>query len=461
MNDRIERYARGQTRPASSGTSVAPPDQPHAAGATPYPSTGYAWFVVISLQAAYTVAIVDRQMLALLVQPIRATLRITDTEFSLVAGFAFAIFYAIFGLILGKVADHHNRRNMIMGGIAVWTLATVACGFARNFHELFIARVFVGAGEAALNPAAYSMIGDYFPKERRSRPISTYTMGIFTGAGAALVVGAAAIAATSSSTSLVLPLIGEVRTWQAIFMMISLPGLMVILLLTFVKEPMRREVTAVVGNRSDLMRFLRRKGTLIACIILAFALNGLVYYGVSIWSPAIFIRRFGWSAARIGTALGLIQLFAGTAGILVGGWWVGRPKRVASNTIVFTMTRNILLLMIPLSLYAGLANSAALTLTGLVCLVFAGGMVSGQSAVALFHVTPNIFRGRIVASYILTGTLLGLGVGSTLIAAMTDYVFHNDRAVGTSFGIVCAGAAVLGALCLHSASRSTELNLDW
>jgi MFS family permease len=363
-------------------------------------------------------------------------------------------------LLLGKAADHYNRRNMIIGGIIVWTLATAACGLARNFHELFLARIFVGAGEAALTPAAYSLIGDYFPKEHRSRPFSAFTMGVFTGAGAAFVMGAAAIAATSSSTSMALPLIGQVKTWQAIFIMFGLSGLGVALLVCLVKEPVRQEVVGVAGDKSDLMRFLSRKGAVIARIILALSLSALVYYGVAIWSPAVFIRRFGWSPSRIGTALGLIQMIAGTAGILIGGWWVGRSKQ-ASNNMVFTMTRNVLLMMIPLSMSVGLAPSAPVALVGLVCLMFATAMVSGQSAVALFHVTPNIFRGRIIAAYILMGTVIGLGVGSTLIAAITDYVFHNDKAVGASFAIVAAGAALLAALCMHSASRSNELNLEW
>jgi MFS family permease len=425
-----------------------------------YPPTRYAWFVVTCLHMVYAVAILDRQILALLVQPIRSTLAISDTQFSLVAGFAFAIFYATFGLLLGKAADHYNRRNMIIGGIVVWTLATAACGLARNFHELFLARIFVGAGEAALTPAAYSLIGDYFPKEHRSRPFSVFTMGVFTGAGAAFVMGSAAIAATSSSTSMALPLVGEVKTWQAIFIMLGLLGLGVALLVTFVKEPQRQEVIRVAGDRSDLMRFLDRKGTVIARIIIALSLSALVYYAVAIWSPAVFMRRFGWSAARIGTALGLIQMIAGTAGILVGGWWVGRSRH-ASNNMVFTMTRNVLLMMIPFSMCVGLAPSAPLALSGLACLMFATAMVAGQSAVALFHVTPNMFRGRIIAAYILSGTVIGLGMGSTLIAAITDYVFHNDKAVGASFAIVAAGAALFGALCIHSASRSNELNLEW
>ena len=430
-------------------------DHERRAPAGAYPPTRYAWFVVICLHLVYAVAILDRQILALLVQPIRSTLAITDTQFSLVAGFAFAIFYATFGLLLGKAADHYNRRNMIIGGIIVWTLATAACGLARNFHELFLARIFVGAGEAALTPAAYSLIGDYFPKEHRSRPFSAFTMGVFTGGGAAFVMGSAAIAATSSSTSMALPLIGEVKTWQAIFIMFGLLGLGVALLVTLVKEPVRQEVIGVAGDRSDLMRFLSRKGTVIARIIIALSLSALVYYAVAIWSPAVFMRRFGWPPSRIGTALGLIQMIAGTAGILVGGWWVGRSRH-ASNSIVFTMTRNVLLVMIPLSICVGLAPSAPLALLGLACLTFATAMIAGQSAVALFHVTPNMFRGRIIAAYILTGTVMGLGVGATLIAAITDYVFHNDKAVGASFAIVAAGAALLAALCMQSAARSNE-----
>jgi hypothetical protein len=154
-------------------------------------------------------------------------------------------------------------------------------------------------------------------------------------------------------------------------------------------------------------------------------------------------------------------LIFGTAGILLGGWWVSRPKVAGVNTIVFSTTRNALLVIPTFVLVAGLSPYALVSLAAIAVVVFFSAVVTGQSAVALFQVTPNMFRGRVIAAYILTGTLLGLGVGATLIAGITDHVFHNDNAVGASLAVVVTSAAIIGALSIHRAMHSKELNQNW
>ena len=144
----------------------------------------YAWYVVVVLMFAYTVSFIDRQILSLLVQPIRRDLGISDTQFSLLAGFAFALFYATLGIPIARLADRANRRFLIMIGVVVWSVMTAACGFAKSYWHLFLARVGVGAGEAMLSPAAYSMISDYFPPHKLAKAIGVYAMGLYLGAGA-------------------------------------------------------------------------------------------------------------------------------------------------------------------------------------------------------------------------------------------------------------------------------------
>jgi len=430
-------------------------------GANLYPSIRYAWFVAICLQLAYAIALVDRQILALLVQPIKASLRLTDTEFSLLAGLAFVLCYSSLGLVFGQVADRHNRRNTIIYGIIVWSLATITCGLTNTFKQLFIARMLVGVGEAALNPAAYSLIADYFPKASRSRAVAVYSMGSITGSGAGLIASAAVLRATSGADTVHMPILGNLHMWQAVFIAVGLPGLFVAALLTLVREPTRKEMTSTTSNRDDLRRFLKRKAGIIALIIIAFALNGVIYYGVGTWTPALFIRKFHWAAATIGTTLGAIQMVFGTAGILLGGWWASRPKVAGVDTIVFSTTRNALLSIPFFVLVAGLSPNPMLSISAMAVVVFSSAIVTGQSAVALFQVTPNMFRGRVIAAYILTGTFLGLGVGATLIAAITDHVFREETAVGASLAVVVTCAALAGALSIHRAMRSKELNLSW
>ena len=140
---------------------------------TPYPNRKYAWYVVFILFLAYTSSFIDRQIMALLVEPIKRDLGLNDTQFSLLHGFAFAIFYTFMGLPLGRLADRRNRKKIIAIGITIWSLLTAACGLAKTFSHLFLARIGVGVGEAALSPAAYSIISDLFPLKRRSLPVAT------------------------------------------------------------------------------------------------------------------------------------------------------------------------------------------------------------------------------------------------------------------------------------------------
>ena len=176
----------------------------------PWPNPLYAWFVVGVLMLAYMNSFIDRQILSLLVEPIRADLGISDTQVSLLAGLAFSIFYTLMGVPLARLADQSNRRNIILVGIGSWSIMTALCGAAQNFWQLFLARIGVGVGEAALSPAAFSMIADYFPKQRLARAISVYSMGVYFGAGLALMIGGVVIKMVSALPPTVLPVIGEV-----------------------------------------------------------------------------------------------------------------------------------------------------------------------------------------------------------------------------------------------------------
>src|SRR3989338_3649517 len=192
---------------------------------TAYPNPAYAWYVVTVLFIAYTVSYIDRQIMSLLIEPIKQDLQISDTQVSLLQGFAFTIFYTIAGIPLGRLADQKNRRAIISAGILVWCFMTTACGLAKNFGTLFLARIGVGVGEACLSPAAYSIIADYFPKDKRGMPISLYSMGIFFGAGLSFIISGYVIQEVSQAREIILPLIGIVRPWQLSFFIVGLPGL--------------------------------------------------------------------------------------------------------------------------------------------------------------------------------------------------------------------------------------------
>ena len=217
-----------------------------------YPSPARAWYMVILLTILYMFSFLDRTIIVLLIEPIKADLGLSDTQLSLLYGFAFALFYTLLGIPIARMADRRNRRTIIMWGVAIWSVMTAICGIARNFGQLFIARMGVGVGEAALSPAAYSLISDSFPPNERARAMSVYTMGLYLGVGLALVLGGVVIEWVASIGTVVLPIFGEIRAWQATFMAVGLPGLLLAGLMMTVREPLRRELgSSQVGKEVD------------------------------------------------------------------------------------------------------------------------------------------------------------------------------------------------------------------
>jgi MFS family permease len=193
-----------------------------------YGSPTYAWYVVTILLFAYVTSFLDRTILTLLVEPIRESLGISDLQLSLLHGFAFAIFYVSLGVPIARYADSHNRVRLISVGVLVWSLMTAVCGLAKNFTHMFLARVGVGIGEATLSPAAYSIISDYFPVEKRPRAYSIYQTGIYIGMGLAMIIGGYVIAVVPS---IEMPFYGHMEPWQVVFLLVGLPGILIFLLL--------------------------------------------------------------------------------------------------------------------------------------------------------------------------------------------------------------------------------------
>src|SRR5258708_14916503 len=187
-------------------------------------SLRYAWYVVFILMVCYTLSFVDRQILSLLVGPMKRDLAISDTRIGLLQGVAFALFYGLMGLPLGRLADTRNRRNVIIVGVVLWSFLTGACSAARSFWSLFLARMGVGVGEATLSPSAFSLITDYFPKEKLGAALSVYSMGIFIGSGLALIAGGSVVDAVTRMPAVTLPLLGAVAPWRFTFLIACAPG---------------------------------------------------------------------------------------------------------------------------------------------------------------------------------------------------------------------------------------------
>ncbi|MCI0361603.1 MAG: MFS transporter [Planctomycetaceae bacterium] len=436
---------------------------PGAPGESPvYPPAGYAWYVVALLTLAFVCSFIDRQILNLLVGPIQRDLGIGDKQMSLLMGASFAVFYTLFGIPLGRLADTSSRCWLVVLGIAFWSLMTAACGLARNFWQLALARIGVGIGEASLSPAAYSLIADYFPPERRSTALGVYGMGIYIGSGLALVLGGLVIRFASAQESFVLPLVGAVRSWQVVFFVVGLPGLLVALLLLTIREPLRQGVTekSAVPLGEVWAYMCGNRGTF-TCLYLGLALAALNGYAAASWIPEFFIRRHGWTAGDTGLVVGLIVGLAGTAGIVAGGRladWLRLRGQSDANLRVSLLG---VVAWLPFGMLASLVPAGAWAAALLAPAFFFSSMPFGLAPAAIQQLMPNTMRAQASAIYLFVINLIGLGLGPTLVAVLTEDVFGDTNALHLSLLVVGVTAHVSAALLLWRGLKHFRRSLEY
>ena len=414
---------------------------------------------------AYTSSFVDRQILSLLVEPIRRDLQISDTQISLLAGLAFTIFYTLMGVPIARLSDQKNRKIIITAGIATWTLMTALCGAAKNFWHLFFARVGVGVGEATLSPAAFSMLADYFPVNRLARAFSIYSMGVYLGAGLAMIIGGLVVQLVSSAGSISLPVFGEIRPWQMAFITVAVLGAPVILLMFTVREPLRRgqakdNERENASSYPKLIAFFRSNRRTITLHFMAFSLIGIGIVGYLIWTPTFFIRTYGWDASSIGLTYGTILLTAGTAGIYCGGFVADWLQKKGRADAILRAAFYSGVIVIPFAVITPLMPTAELAIGSLTIATFFLSFPQGLPAAALQVITPNALRAQVTAVYFLVGNLIASGIGPTLYALSTDYVFGDPMKLRYSLSIVSAIVLPIGTflafLALKPYSASVE-----
>ena len=416
-------------------------------------SMAYPWLVVAILMVAYVFSFVDRQILNLLVGPIRRDLGISDTQMSLLMGFSFAIFYTILGIPLGRLADSWNRRGLIAAGVVVWSFMTSLCGLASSYWQLFLFRIGVGVGEATLSPAAYSMIADYFPPDRRATAISVYSMGIYLGSGIAFLLGGLVIKFAVAQGGVTLPLIGDVRPWQLVFFVLGGSGIVFSLAFLLVKEPPREGAGADSSVPFGVVvAHLWQNRRTVLCHNLGFAMLAFCSYGTAAWVPSFFIRTFDWQAGQVGIIYGLIVMVFGCLGIVFGGWLTDRWLKQGRTDAALRVG----ILAAGVAIFSGvylLANSGTLAAVLMVPAVFALGMPFGAAPAAIVAIVPNQMRGQTAAVYLFIVNLIGLGVGPTAVALVTDYVFANDLALKWSMLIVGSIANIAAIALLKAGLR--------
>jgi MFS family permease len=407
--------------------------------------TRAAWWALVLLTATYTFSFIDRQIINLLVDPIRTDLSLSDSQVSFLQGLAFVLPYVLLSIPLGRVVDRANRIRVLVIGILVWTISCVTCGLAKNFWQLGMARMGVGAGEASVTPASWSLLADYFPEDKRALPVSIFLMGPYLGAGLSLILGAEVVGWASGLGTIEFPFAGALAPWQLTFMLVALPGLLMVFLLPLLQDPPRTQrLTEAAEPLSwgEIAQHVWPRRGIFGAYLLGAPFIVLVLYALQAWVPSLLIRVHGLEIVEAGRYYGTIALVAGSAGVLSGPvaarWLAGRMDPAVAPLVTSISST---CLLIPVLVSAGLAESLTWTLVFITGASYLVTFPLALFATGLQSASPNEMRGLMAGCFVLSTNLIGLALGPTSVALASDYIFGSPQAVGRSLALV--GGTVL------------------
>jgi len=297
-----------------------------------WPRPGRAWYALVVLTIGLMIATVDRGILTLLVAPIRSHLGISDTQFSVLNGWAFVSVYALLGLPIARLADRGSRRLIIGIGMAFWSVSTAMCGFANSFVQFFAARAGVGAGESAYAPAVYSILQDSFPPEKLPRVFAIMAVGFAYGTsfgvilGATLLVLATHLAASSAAAGSAL--FAGLAPWQVVLILVAIPGVLLALVMATVQEPRRRGLLPGAVSRTLPVRqvfdYFKSDQRTYLPMFAAMGIKAMLSFGSGAWVPEMFRRTHEWAPAKTALWIGGLGLVVAPAGLLAGSWLAER-----------------------------------------------------------------------------------------------------------------------------------------
>ena len=429
-----------------------------------------AWYLVGILMVAHVISFIDRQVITLLIEPIRRDLQISDTEISLLMGFAFAIFYVAMAVPIARLSDSRSRKLIIVIGMTSWSVATAFCGLAKNYTQLFFARVGVGVGEATLTPAAYSMIADSFPEHKLGRALALYSIGIPVGAGLAGVFGGWAVQAISRAGTVNLPFVGMLHPWQLTFIAVAIPGLFLVSLMSLtIREPVRRNIKSQMDGQPvpfrSVLTFMWLNKQLFGSIFLGYAFAGTAFYGFLAWIPEFIRRTHDWDIGAAGMVFGAIYAVFGTAGTLTGGWvcdWMTRKgyadAAIRACTIYFAIAT-------PFMILTPLMPTMIWVIPMMAVMAFTMSLQQAMTPVAIQLITPNEMRAQATSIFFVASVFPGIAFGATSVAVLTDLIFKDDYSIRYSLtvvgGVMMTMATIALGFGIKGYKESLERSAEW
>lgn len=401
--------------------------------------------VLALLLLAYIFNFLDRQILGILAGPIISDLKLTDAEFGAIAGIAFALLYSVLGVPLAMIADRTSRSRVIAGALAVWSAFTALCGTATSFVQLFIYRLGVGIGEAGGVAPSYALIADYFPPERRARALAIFSLGIPLGLAGGTLIGAYLAAWID---------------WRAAFIAMGVAGILLApVMLYFVRDLPRARPAS--GDAASLMRtfpIVASKPTF-WLMALAASCSSLAGYGLALWTPSVLERSFGLTLIERGQFLASIFLVGGTVGVFAGGWLADRLGQ-GDRSWYAKLPTIAWLITAPMFVVGLLAPDLKLAWALLLIPNALNILWLGPVTTAVQHLVPQAMRSTASASFLLINNLIGLGVGPTLIGALSELFKARFGTEALRYAAVSVvGFYLVAALLMFFAIK--RLRTDW
>ena len=432
-----------------------------------YPEKKHSYSAVAILTLAQVFAFIDRQIPSMLVEPIKQDFNLTDSQIALLGGAAFSIFYAIMALPIGYAVDRYTRTKVLGTGIFLWSLMTALAGLANSFGKLFGARIGVAVGEAVMAPISVSLVSDSFPENKQGKPMGIITAGVYIGIGITLLGGGFLIDYLTSIGGITLPLIGYLKPWQATFMIVGIPGLVLAIAAFYLKEPRRIEEQAdnnnLVDKKNVFLHLKEHRKTLIP-MFGGLIFMALIFYSFSFWAPTMMIRTFDISLTEVGFILGMITIISSITGTIIAGSAVDylrnrnysdAPVRAAMIAVILALPPIILLSFVQTELGAWICIA--------MYLLFISSFAP-LGLLAISGVSTGSVKGQTAAIHAFLMMAFGLSLGPQLTAFFTDFVFVDPNLLINSVSltglIVLPISALLFKLSLSRYRESSESLLN-
>jgi MFS family permease len=420
-------------------------------------------FVTLLLTVCFTLSFTDRQVLGLLVEPVKASLALSDTQVGLALGLGFSIFYVIASIPLARLADQGNRPRIMSACVGLWCLMTMLTGAAANFWHLMFARIGLATTEAGLPPAALTMMSDMNEPKPLARATSFFMLAPFVGGGIALTLGGA-LYAWAQTWNLHLPG-GEhpVEPWRVVFVLVGAPGMLAAVALLLLAEPRpHREHLAAAKSYAAAKEFLRGDRLIFLVFMTAVAMNTLLFSASAAWIPAVMMRAHGFSAKHAGVLFGLTFMGAGVLGTLFAGWMISRQRRDMLRRIFSYARYCIIAAAIP-ALLGPLVPDHRLQLALFGITVFCTSSIVAVSSMPVLLSAPQSVCAQVFAVQAMVAALAGTGLGPMLVGAVSDWLPRSPRSLAVALASVGFGATVLAALALryvlaHSTDASARVD---